>query len=119
MIVYIQGKKLSLNPASSIGKGGEADVFDIQNGLVAKIFKQPDHPDFVSDLDRKAAKIRIQEHQTKLLMFPKNLSNKVITPINLVTNKSGNIILGYTMRFLKGYEVLLRYKFGIQLCRIV
>ncbi len=46
MDVYINGKKINLSPQKTIGKGGEADIFDIGNGQAAKIFKQPNHPDY-------------------------------------------------------------------------
>ena len=110
MIVYLKGNKLTLNPTKSIGKGGEADIFDIGQGQVLKLFKQPNHPDFTGcNLEQQMATIRLDEHQRKLPAFPKNLPTRVITPIDLATNKPGNRILGYSMRFLKGYEVLLKY----------
>lgn len=110
MIIYLKGKRLQLNPASSVGKGGEADIFDIGNGLVLKLFKQPNHPDLSGfKQEQLAAKVRLDEHQRKLPAFPKTLPPRVISPINLATNKNGSKILGYSMRFLKGYEVLFRY----------
>ena len=110
MNVYLNGKKISINASSSIGKGGEADIYDIGGGLVLKLFKQPNHPDFVGFPQEKlAAQIRLNEHQRKLLAFPKNLPNKVIAPICLAMNNDGSRILGYSMRFLNGYETLLKY----------
>lgn len=109
MIVYLNGKKISLSPSKSIGKGGEADVFDIGSNLVVKLFKQPDHPDFLFQSDKVAARIRIEEHQKKLPAFPKGLPARVICPIDLATNKSGKKILGYSMKFLRGMNVLLKY----------
>jgi H/ACA ribonucleoprotein complex subunit 3 len=110
MIVYLKGKKLNLNPSKSIGKGGEADIFDIGSDQVLKVFKQPNHPDFTGfALEQQVAQIRLDEHQKKLPTFPKYLPRRVISPIDLATNKFGSRILGYSMRFLKGYEVLLRY----------
>jgi H/ACA ribonucleoprotein complex subunit 3 len=109
MNIYITGKLHRLSPDKSIGKGGEADVYDLGNGQVAKIFKAPDHPDFDGLPDQqKGAELRIKQHQTKLKAFPKNLPNRVVSPIDLVTDKSGQII-GYTMPFLKGTHVLLQY----------
>ncbi|MBI4434256.1 hypothetical protein HY635_00330, partial [Candidatus Uhrbacteria bacterium] len=46
MDLYAGGRKLRLDPSSAIGKGGEADVYDVGGGMVAKIFKPPTHPDF-------------------------------------------------------------------------
>jgi len=110
MIVYLRGKKLSLSPSKSIGKGGEADIFDIGNGQVLKVFKQASHPDFAGfRLEQQMAEARLQEHQKKLPAFPKDLPQRVVTPIDLATNTKGKTILGYSMKFLKGYEVLLKY----------
>lgn len=109
MKVYLGGKLISLSPSSAIGKGGEADIFDIGGGLVVKIFKQPNHPDLNGfPQEQNAARDRIQEHQTKLPAFPKNLPGKVMSPIELATNSKG-AIQGYSMKFLKGYDVLLKY----------
>lgn len=109
MKVYLGGKLISLSPSTAIGKGGEADIFDIGGELVVKIFKQPTHPDLNGfPQEQNAARDRIQEHQTKLPAFPKNLPNKVMSPIELATNSKG-IIQGYSMKFLKGYDVLLKY----------
>jgi H/ACA ribonucleoprotein complex subunit 3 len=110
MIVYLNRKKLNLSPSKSIGKGGEADIFDIGKEQVLKVFKQPNHPDFTGfKLEQQMATIRLDEHQKKLPAFPKDLPPRVVSPVDLATNKNGSRILGYSMRFLKGYEVLLRY----------
>lgn len=110
MDVYLGGKRLYLDPSMSIGKGGEADVFDIGKGKVAKIFKQADHPDLVGLVqEQQAAMARIADHQKKLRAFPKKLPSRVVAPIDLLTDKSGKQILGFTMPFLKGTEVLLKY----------
>ena len=110
MDIYINKKRIKLSPRNSIGKGGEADVFDIGKRKAAKVFKQPNHPDYKGlPLEQKAAKKRLQEHQTKLRHFPSNLPNQIITPETLATDKSGNNILGYTMPLLKGTTPLLKY----------
>lgn len=109
MRVYLHGKAINLPPTKAIGKGGEADVFDIGNNLVAKIFKTPTHQDYAgNDTAKIVASHRILQHQKKLKAFPKNLPSKVVSPIDLITNKDGTIA-GYTMRYLKGLEVILRY----------
>jgi H/ACA ribonucleoprotein complex subunit 3 len=110
MNVYLKGKKIKVNPSKSIGKGGEADIYDIGSGLVLKLFKQSDHPDLNGfPQDQQAAIDRLNEHQKKLPAFPKNLPAKVISPVDLATNSKGSAIIGYTMKFFKGYEVLLKY----------
>ena len=109
MEVYVAGKKILLDPKKSIGKGGEADIYDI-DGKALKVFKQPNHPDFASSPEeRKIAEERLREHNEKLRLFPKNLPSRVIVPEELATNSGGRQILGYTMHLIKGAEVLLRY----------
>lgn len=110
MDIYINSKKITLSPTKVIGKGGEADIFNIGKNKAVKIFKQPNHPDYQGlPIAQKAASNRLQEHQRKLRQFPSNLPSCVITPEALVTDKQGNNILGYTMPFLKGTLPLLRY----------
>ncbi len=109
MQVYLRGKVIKLDPKKSIGKGGEADVFDIGNYLALKAYKLPNHPDLTGNLRaQKAARERIEEHQKKLRVFPKNLPPRVITPIDLITDTNGQVV-GYTMKLLAGTEALLRY----------
>ncbi len=98
---------MRLDPAMSIGKGGEADVFDIGGGEAAKIFKPPDHPDYENQPNEQSgARARIQEHQTKLPDFPQGLPVRVVVPEELATDMSRRIV-GYSMRFLRGMETLL------------
>ena len=109
MKVYISGKEVVVNPSKSIGKGGEADIFELSDKVALKLFKQPNHPDLIGfPEEQKAAQFRIEEHQTKLKEFPKRLPQHVITPQALATDRNGKIV-GYTMEFLKGAELLLRY----------
>jgi len=111
MDAYIAGKLHRLSPAKSIGKGGEADVYDLGNGQVAKLYKQPDHPDYDGmPAEQQAARLRIATHQTKLPAYPKGLPSRVVAPVDLVTDKGGRAILGFTMPFLKNTKVLLHYQ---------
>jgi tRNA A-37 threonylcarbamoyl transferase component Bud32 len=110
MDVYLSGKRIRLDPAKSIGKGGEADVYDIGGGKALKVFKPPSHPDYQdAPHEQTAARERIAEHQHKLPAFPQGLPSRVITPQELATSRFGGEILGYSMMFLEGAEVLLRY----------
>lgn len=107
---YIKGKRISLNPSKSIGKGCEADVYNIGSGQALKIFKSPNHPDYNGlAIEQDGARKRIAEHQKKLLLFPKNLPDRVISPLELATNKTGKKIVGYTMKYLNNVEALFRY----------
>lgn len=106
--IYIQGQRVPLDPTTmALGQGGEAEVFRLPNGQVLKIYKRPDHPDFAGDsLAQTAAEARIAEHQRKLRAFPKTLPSTVVAPIDLAMDKSGVRIIGYTMPFLKGDELI-------------
>lgn len=109
MKIYLRGKLIPTDPSKSIGKGGEADIYDIGSGLVLKVFKQPDHADFIGfPYEQEMARERLKEHQRKLPAFPKNLPSHVIIPIDLATDSKKNIV-GYSMTYLKNYDMLLKY----------
>jgi H/ACA ribonucleoprotein complex subunit 3 len=108
--VYINGSRHRLDPAQSVGKGGEADVYKIDPRTVAKIYKQPDHPDYMNNSqEAEGARQRLLEHQTKLREFPKLVGLNVKAPISLVTDRTEQRILGYTMEYVPKAEVLLRW----------
>jgi hypothetical protein len=110
MDVYVAGKKMRIDPARALGKGGEADVYDIGNSTALKLFKAPGHPDFLGQPDQQqAAGERIATHQKKLREFPVDLPLRVVSPLALATDKSGKQVLGYTMPLLAGAELLLRF----------
>src|SRR3990167_284634 len=103
---FVNGKEIRLEPNKAIGKGGEADVYDIGGGKVLKLFHTPSHPDLVSQPAAQAvAKARLEEHQKKLPAFPKGMPARVIVPQELATNQKGNFIVGYTMSKVKASEV--------------
>lgn len=107
--IYLGNKRFRLDPGKAVGKGGEADVFNIGDGRVVKLFKPPTHPDFDGLAHaQEAARQRIREHQEKLLAFPTGLPSRVVSPLELARTKSGDIA-GYAMPFLSGTEVLLAY----------
>ncbi|WP_088243320.1 hypothetical protein [Calothrix rhizosoleniae] len=111
MEVYINGKPIRVKPQNAIGKGGEADVFDIGKGKVLKLFKSPHHADYQGlPQEQQAAEQRLKIHQHKLRAFPSNLPQRAIAPTDLATDKSGNKIVGYTMPLIQGAEVLLKYR---------
>ncbi len=108
--VYVAGKRIPLDSTQSIGSGGEADVYKIASDLALKIFKPPDHPDFHGQpADQQAARERIATHQRKLRELPKGLPSHVVVPLDLATDQTGREVRGYTMKFLSGAEVLMRY----------
>ena len=107
----ILGKKtIRLDPNKSIGTGGEAEVYDIGNGLALKIFKAPDHPDFRGKPEeQKGAALKILEHQEKLRLFPQNLPSGVIKPEELAYNLDQTQIVGYAMQFVTDADLLIRF----------
>jgi serine/threonine protein kinase len=109
MDIYVQGKRISLSSLKAKGKGGEADVYELDPKNVVKIYKAPNHADLQNQPHaQQAAKERILEHQQKLPAFPRKVPAGVIGPTNLVTDRKGKI-LGYVMPFVDNSEVLLRY----------
>lgn len=109
MDCYINGKRVRLHASQSVGKGGEADVYKIDDDTVVKIFKQPDHPDYANNPSEEAgARQRIREHQAKLKQFPTLSNLNVMAPISLATDQAGAIV-GFTMPFVKKAEVLMRW----------
>ncbi len=110
MDVYLRGKRIKLDPARALGKGGEADVFDLGGGRALKLFKTPDHPDYQgAPMEQQAAEERIAVHQRKLRAFPLGLPRQVIAPDELATDRSGRLIVGYAMPVVAPAEPLLRY----------
>lgn len=110
--IFIEGRRVSLDPARSIGKGGEADVYDLGDGRAAKVFKSPDHPDHLGLPEaRRMAEERIAIHQRKLpalCALSGKLPREVVAPTELLTNRSGTSVLGYAMPLVSGAEPLVR-----------
>ena len=110
MDVYLRGKRIKLDPSKSLGKGGEADIFDLGGGRALKLFKSPAHPDYQGlPSEQKAAEQRIALHQKKLQAFPAGLPRQVIAPEELATDRSGRSVVGYAMPVVAPAEPLLRY----------
>lgn len=99
-------------PSLAVGQGGEADIYDLGNGQVAKIFRPPEHPDIEGrPSERQAAMDRIRLHQRKLpaLMAKRSrLPGRLVTPTSLIYDQR-NGITGYTMPFIRGTEALNRF----------
>lgn len=110
MEAWLRGKKLRLDPARSLGKGGEAEVFEAGPGRAVKIFKREDHADLAGQPgEQRAARERLDEHQTKLRAFPSGLPPQVVIPEALVTDRGGARVLGYEMRLVGDAEPLSRW----------
>lgn len=114
MDITVKSRKYRLTPKDEVGKGGEADIYDLHNGEVAKIFKPSTHPDYAgadeqARRNREGAELRLREQQKKLRVFPSGLPSRVIAPCELVMGPDGKSVVGYTMPFITGAEVLRRY----------
>lgn len=108
MNVYLARRRVKVEPRKSLGKGGEADVFDLGDGRALKLFKDADHPDYQGlPLEQAAARARLEEHQVKLRRFPTGLPPAVVAPDELATDRGGRV-LGYAMRKVDGAEPLFR-----------
>jgi hypothetical protein len=105
----VEGKRFSLDPTRSLGKGGEADVYDLGDGRALKIFKSPDHPDYRGLPDEiRAASERLALQPRKLRAFPSGMPEEVVVPRALATDRSGNVV-GYAMRLVSGAQPLYRF----------
>lgn len=105
-----------LDPTQSKGKGGEAEVFGLGDfysdgrQIVVKVYKGSDHPDYVGQPhEQRGAEDRLATHQTKLREFPKDLPQEMVAPIDLATNRTGTKVLGYSMEFVGGHELLAQF----------
>lgn len=109
MKYYICGKIVRPDPAQVIGKGGEADIYRLKDGIALKVYKGPDHPDYAGQPEQQqGAANRLREIQTKLRQFPAGLPDRVIQPIDLALDDGGRIA-GYTMPLVESAEMLVRY----------
>ena len=110
MDVYIHQRKVKLKPQDVLGKGGEAEVFRWQSDRVIKLFKPPNHPDYAGlPQAQQAATQRLATQPKKLRQFPSSLPSTVIAPQELVTDRSGQQVLGYTMPLVPDATALLHY----------
>jgi len=115
--VYINGKRIALDPTRSIGIGGEAEIFDIGTDAL-KVFKTPDHPDYKNPdgsdnrVEQEGALDRIQVHQRKLpalMQLASRLPDHIVTPKELGTDRNGQVVVGYTMLRLDDVEPILQF----------
>lgn len=109
-IAYRGNTRLTLDPSKLIGKGGEAYIYDIGGNEVAKVYKEPDDPDFAGEtIQQNQAAERIAIHQTKLREFPfSKLPSRVVVPTGLLTDSNGRKIIGYTMEYLRNVVELMQ-----------
>ncbi|HUP19874.1 MAG TPA: hypothetical protein VM778_07970 [Gemmatimonadota bacterium] len=103
------GRRIDLARLPVVGEGGEAIIYALGGGRVAKVFKTPDHPDFAADASaRAAAELRLDEHQTKLAAFPVPAPPRLVAPSSVLRDEGGRVV-GYAMPFIDGADLLIRY----------
>lgn len=102
--LWLGRRRLKLDPQRAIGKGGEADVFDIGGGRVLKRYKSAQHPDLAGLPDEQlAATARLAERATKLRSFPTGLPPEVVLPEELCCDaERGGQVVGFSMRRFDG-----------------
>ncbi|MBP9086884.1 MAG: hypothetical protein KBG15_12240 [Kofleriaceae bacterium] len=106
MMVILDGNAMQCTPADAIAEGGEALVFDLHDGRVLKLWKQPHHADFAHDpvLQAQAGQ-RIAHYSAKLLALPATLASnapQLIVPTSLCRDQASNAIVGFAMRRVDG-----------------
>lgn len=101
--VWLGGRSIPLATLAPLGQGGEADVYDLGDGRVLKIYKTPAHPDVagVPELERAAAQ-RLREIGDKLAAFPRGLPARVVRPQDLATRGRTGEVAGYAMAKVDG-----------------
>lgn len=107
-MVQIAGRSVRLKADQIIGQGGEATIYQIDPGTVLKLYKTPTDPDYaMNPALQQAAAARLGDQQRKLPAFPTGLPPEVVAPSELV--RVGGDIIGFTMPYISGMEVLMQY----------
>ncbi len=103
MKIWLDDRRVELAPTALVGQGGEAEVYDLGDGRVVKLFKPAGHPDFAGlDDAQRAAPARIAEHQAKLPAFPARMPARVVAPVALATRARRGDVVGYAMPKVTG-----------------
>ncbi|HBL17273.1 MAG TPA: hypothetical protein DD417_11155 [Elusimicrobia bacterium] len=106
--IYLNGRRLRLDPARLLGSGGEAEVYDIGSGRALKVYKGPDHPDYRGlPGEADAARERLRTRPAKLAQFP-SLPPRVVAPLETAVDRAGRVV-GFTMKLVPNAESLLRW----------
>jgi hypothetical protein len=101
--VWIDGAKLTLQPAALLGQGGEAEVYDLGDGRVCKWWKPADHPDFDGMPDaQETARRRLVEQPAKLRALPARLPAAVVVPSGFALAAKRGAPVGYVMPKVAG-----------------
>ncbi len=91
-----------------LGEGGEARVYRIGPDTLVKVYRLPTDPEFDDDAaGLTASRIRLIVAQSKLSLFPRGLPDNVAAPQELVRETQSNLIVGFTMPFVRGAKALI------------
>lgn len=103
-MVFVDGKRVALDPSALVGQGGEAEVYDLHDGRVLKWWKPPSHPDYDGMPEQQAAAAqRLVERPAKLRALPSHLPASVVVPCGLAfAGKQSAAVVGYVMPKIGG-----------------
>jgi len=104
-MLKIVSKTWDASRFKELGRGGEAAVYRLNDDTVAKVFLKPDAREFAKNPElKKAAKIRLEEMQTKLFEFPAGLPKEFVAPTGVLVHGNGRVF-GYVMPFVDGISL--------------
>lgn len=102
--VFIKNGNVPISTSAMIGEGGEAEVYNIGDGQILKLYKQPSHPAFADPTlanARQATEQRLALLQSKLAKFPAMHPN-VVAPDELAyADSSKRVVVGYTAKLIE------------------
>lgn len=88
-----------------LGRGGEAVIYQLKPDTAAKVFLLPTDPQYRDFPGQKeAAKVRLEEMQTKLFDFPRKLPAGLVAPQGVLL-KDDKQVFGYVMPFVDGISM--------------
>jgi hypothetical protein len=102
--VWVDGQRITLAPATLLGQGGEAEVYDLGDGRVLKWWKPAEHPDFDGmPAAQDVARRRLAEQPAKLRALPGKLPPAVVAPCGFaLAGKKSTQVVGYLMPKVTG-----------------
>jgi len=100
--VFVDGQRVTLDPSTLLGQGGEAEVYDLGDGRVLKWWKPADHPDFdgLPAAQAQATK-RIDDGPSRLRAVPGNVPAAVVVPCGFALDANQRVV-GYLMSRVTG-----------------
>ncbi len=130
--VYLDGERRVLAASRVLAEGGEAEVHDLGGGLVGKLWKAPDHPDYTGLPEAQAAaRERLRVYPAKLdalaaLAASGRLPAGAITPTGRISrDKRGVEVIGFAMARIAGEplhawsEAAARRRLGVTPAQVV